>query len=82
MIDLTEMQVLLLRQIVDKPLTRLGRIPRFCQDLHADGYVRLLAGGGSLISVEITDRGRHALRRVAEERKLQSPSNDNLRLAD
>jgi hypothetical protein len=58
---LTEIQILLLRQLTERPLSRLGRIPQFCLELEAEGYVKVTPVGASNIAIEITDRGRKAI---------------------
>jgi hypothetical protein len=42
-------------------LARLGRVPQFCKDLEAEGYVQITPAGPSNISIEITQRGRKAI---------------------
>jgi hypothetical protein len=58
---LTEIQILLLRQLFEKPLLRAGRVPEFCLELEADGYVEITPTNASDLSIEITDDGRKAL---------------------
>jgi len=61
MMGLTEIQILLLRQLVERPLVCLGRLPQFCMDMAAEGYVNVTQTGPSNISIEITERGCVAL---------------------
>jgi hypothetical protein len=58
---LTEIQTMLLRQLFEKPLLRAGRVPEFCLELEADGYVEITPTNESDLSIEITDDGRKAL---------------------
>jgi hypothetical protein len=58
---LSELQTYLLRQLFDKPLRRIGRIPPFCLDLEAQSYARISSARPADFSVEIMDKGRGAL---------------------
>jgi hypothetical protein len=60
-VALTEIQMLLLQQLRDKPLRRIVSVPQFCLDLEADGYVEITAPGQPGVSVEITKKGHEAL---------------------
>lgn len=60
MISLTDIHVLLLRQLSEKPLSRGARVPDFCQDLEAESYVEMTADRRDLV-VKITAKGKRAL---------------------
>jgi hypothetical protein len=57
----TKIQVLLLRKLTERPMSRTGRVPSFCTELEAEGYVRITSTSVSDLSIVITDSGRKAL---------------------
>jgi hypothetical protein len=61
MTALTDIQILLFRQLSETLLALLGRVRQFFMDLEAEGYVQITPAGRSNISIEITERGRKAL---------------------
>jgi hypothetical protein len=70
MAKLTDIQILLMRQLMTRPLSRAARVPEFCSDLEAEGYVKMTAARDDLL-VEITDQGRRAL--TDAERDIATP---------
>jgi hypothetical protein len=60
-IRLTKIQVLLLRKLTERPMSRTGRVPSFCTEMEAQGYVKITPTSVSDLSIVITDNGRKAL---------------------
>jgi hypothetical protein len=72
--SLTKIQILLLRQLTEKPMSRSGRVPGFCIELEAQGYVKITPFNVTDLSVEITDEGRKALSDAKQSAGAAAPS--------